>query len=37
MKIFLYIKSFILDIQIKRLNKKLDNLREEYVRKYLGI
>ncbi len=37
MKLFLYIKLFYLDLKIKRLNKILNKLREEYKEKYLGL
>ena len=37
MKLFLYIKLFYLNLKIKRLNKTLNKLREEYKEKYLGL
>lgn len=37
MKLFLYIKLFFVDLKVKRLNKTLNKLKEEYKEKYLGI
>ena len=37
MKLFLYIKLFFVDLKVKRLNKTLNKLKEEYKEKYLSL
>ena len=37
MKLFLYIKLFFVDLKVKRLNKTLNKLKEEYKGKYLSL
>ena len=37
MKLFLYIKLFYINLKLKRLNKKLNKLRDEYKHKYLEL
>ena len=37
MKLFLYIKLFFVNLKVKRLNKTLNKLKEEYKEKNLGI
>ena len=36
-KLFLYIKLFYINLKLKRLNKVLNKLREEYNQKYLDL
>ena len=37
MKLFLYIKLFFVNLKVKRLNKTLNKLKDEYKEKYLSI
>ena len=37
MKLFLYIKLFFVNLKVKRLNKTLNKLKNEYNEKYLSL